>query len=117
MSGRLCSTVLLSGMALTFASGADAACNATVNGEPMSMELCQAVLQIYGGVVPGHYQVDEAGNWVNLSNPAHAGNLYRDAQMGQGGGGGGSGGLTSTPFGSVGDGYYFDPESGASVGP
>jgi hypothetical protein len=25
--------------------------------------------------------------------------------------------MTSTPFGSVGDGYYFDPESGASVGP
>jgi hypothetical protein len=115
MSGRLCSTVLVSGTALTFASGANAACNATVNGEPMSMELCQAVWQIYGGVVPGNYQVDDAGNWVNLSNPAHAGNFYRDAQGGAGGGG--SGGLTSTPFGSVGDGYYFDPESGASVGP
>jgi RNA recognition motif-containing protein len=33
------------------------------------------------------------------------------------GGGGGSGGLTTTPFGNVGDGYYFDPETGASVGP
>jgi hypothetical protein len=117
MPGRKYWATLFAGLSLTFASGADAACDATVNGEPMSMELCELVWQIYGGVVPGHYQVDEAGNWVNLSNPAHAGNLYRDAQMGGGGGGGGSGGMTSTPFGSVGGGYYFDPETGASVGP
>jgi len=25
--------------------------------------------------------------------------------------------MTSTPFGCVGGGYYFDPETGASVGP
>jgi hypothetical protein len=80
----------------------------------MSMELCELAWQVYGGVLPGHYYVDEAGNWVNLDNPAHAGNFYRDAQ---GQGGGGSGGFTSTPFGNVGDGYYFDPETGASVGP
>jgi hypothetical protein len=109
------SAIFLSGLALTFASGANAACNATVNGRPMSIELCQAVWQIYGGVVPGHYRVDDAGNWVNLANPAHSGNLFRDAQGSRRGGG--SGGLTSTPFGNVGDGYYFDPETGASVGP
>jgi hypothetical protein len=117
MRGRRYWATLLSGLTLTFASGADAACNATVNGLPMSMELCEAAWQIYGGVLPGDYYVDEAGNWVNLNNPAHAGNFYRDAQGAGGGRGGGSGGLTTTPFGNVGDGYYFDPESGASVGP
>jgi hypothetical protein len=115
MRGRAYIATLLSGLAWTFASGADAACNATVNGRPMSMELCQAAWQIYGGVLPGDYYVDEAGNWVNLNDPGHAGNFYSDAQGG--GGGGGSGGLTTTPFGNVGDGYYFDPETGASVGP
>jgi hypothetical protein len=55
---------------------------------------------------------------VNLDNPGHAGNIYRDAQMGRGGGGGGgSSGLTRTPFGDIGDGYYFDPETGVSIGP
>lgn len=116
MRGRASLAILLAGLSFTFASGAHAACNATVNGQPMSMELCQTAWQIYGGVLPGHYDVDEAGNWVNLDNPAHAGNFYRDAQRG-GGGGGASGGLTTTPFGNVGDGYYFDPETGASVGP
>jgi hypothetical protein len=115
MRGRTYMATLLSGLSLTFASGADAACNATVNGAPMSMELCEAAWQIYGGVLPGHYYVDDAGNWVNLNNPAHTGNFYRDAQGGGGGGGGGggsSGSLTRTPFGDVGDGYYFDPEAG-----
>ena len=116
MPGRASLTALLSGLALTFAGDADAACNATVNGRPMSMELCQVAWQIYGGVLPGNYHVDEAGNWVNLDNPAHAGNFYRDAQAPRGGGGSG-GGLTRTPFGDVGDGYYFDPESGVSIGP
>jgi hypothetical protein len=112
MRGRAYMATLLSGLSLTFASAADAACNATVNGAPMSIELCEAAWQIYGGVLPGHYYVDDAGNWVNLNNPAHTGNFYRDAQGGGGGGGGSSGGLTRTPFGDVGDGYYFDPEAG-----
>jgi hypothetical protein len=117
MRGGAYLTTLLVGLSFT-ASGANAACNATVNGRPMSMELCQAAAQIYGGVLPGHYYVDEAGNWVNINNPSHAGNFYRDGQgPGGGGGGGGASGLTSTPFGNVGDGYYFDPETGASVGP
>ena len=114
MRGRAYLATLLAGLTFT-ASGANAACNATVNGRPMSMELCQAAWQIYGGVLPGHYAVDEAGNWVNIDNPAHA--ATSTAMPRRGGGGGGSGGLTSTPFGNVGDGYYFDPETGASVGP
>ena len=114
MRGRACLATLLAGLSVTFASGAHAACNAIVNGQPMSMELCQVASMVYGGVMPGRYHMDQAGNWVNIDNPAHAGNIYRDAQMGRGGGGGGggSGGLTRTPFGDVGDGYYFDPESG-----
>ena len=55
MRGRAYLATLLAGLAFTFASGANAACNATVNGQPMSMELCQAAWQIYGGVLPGHY--------------------------------------------------------------
>ena len=112
-------TLALAGLVSVTASEAEAACNATVNGAPMSIELCAAVYQIYGGVVPGHYQVDRAGNWVNLANPSHNGNFYRDAERPRGGSGGsgGSGGLTRTPFGSVGGGYYFDNETGASVGP
>lgn len=108
------------GLSAAAPSAVEAACGATVNGRPMSIELCQTVWQIYGGVAPGHYQVDQAGNWINLANPAHRGNLYRDAQRGGGGlsgGSGGSGGMTRTPFGSVGGGYYFDNETGASVGP
>ena len=115
MRGRAYWATLLAGLAFT-ATGANAACNATVNGQPMSMEICQTAWQIYGGVVPGNYYVDQAGNWVNIDNPAHRGNFYSDAQGG-GGGGGGSGGMTSTAGGYVGEGYYFDPESGASVGP
>ena len=106
MRGRAYWATLLAGLAFT-ATGANAACNATVNGQPMSMEICQTAWQIYGGVVPGNYYVDQAGNWVNIDNPAHRGNFYSDAQ----------GGMTSTAGGYVGEGYYFDPESGASVGP
>jgi hypothetical protein len=112
MRGRAYLATLAAGLSVTFASGAHAACNAIVNGQPMSMELCQVASMVYGGVMPGRYHMDQAGNWANIDNPAHAGNIYRDAQMGRGGGGGGSGSLTRTPFGDVGDGYYFDPESG-----
>ena len=83
----------------------------------MSMELCQAAWLVYGRVMPGRYHMDQAGNWVNLDNPAYAGNIYRDAQGRSGGGGSGSGGMTRTPSGYVGEGYYFDPETGATVGP
>jgi hypothetical protein len=39
MRGGAYLTTLLVGLSFT-ASGANAACNATVNGRPMSMELC-----------------------------------------------------------------------------
>jgi hypothetical protein len=116
MHGQLSSAILLSGLALVSPSVAEAACNATLNGRPMPIELCRAAVQVYGSVVPGDYLMDRAGNWVNLNNPAHAGNIYRDAQGGQDSGGGQSEGLTRTPFGSVGGGYYFDNEIGSSAG-
>lgn len=116
MHRKILAIITLTGGALAAAPAAEAACGATVNGRPMSVDMCAAVYQVYGAVVPGHYRVDQAGNWVNLANPAHRGNLYRDAQRGSGGGTGG-GGLTRNQFGSVGGGYYYDNESGVVVGP
>ena len=57
-----------------------AACNATINGRPMSPQECATTIQVYGQVIPGDYLVDENGNWVNVNNPLHRGNIYRDAQ-------------------------------------
>lgn len=58
-----------------------AACNSTVNGYPMSVQQCNRTIQIYGRVIPGHYWMDNDGNWVNVNNPNHYGNLYIDAQL------------------------------------
>jgi hypothetical protein len=66
-----------------------AACNATVNGRPMSPEECALTIEVYGQVVPGDYLVDQYGNWVNINNPMHRGNTYRDAQGAPGGSWGG----------------------------
>lgn len=66
-------TCMSSGMAL-------AVCNATVNGRPMSLQECALAIQVYGQVVPGSYRVDNNGNWVNVNNPMHRGNTYRDAR-------------------------------------
>ena len=63
-----------------------AACNATVNGRPMSQQECTQAIQAYGYVIPGDYLVDNYGNWVNKNNPMHRGNTYRDAQRNTSGG-------------------------------
>lgn len=63
-----------------FGETAQAACNATVNGRPMSPQLCAATIQVYGQVIPGNYLADEQGNWVNINNPQHRGNIYQDAR-------------------------------------
>jgi hypothetical protein len=57
-----------------------AACNASVNGRPMSPQECAIAIQVYGQVLPGDYLVDNNGNWININNPAHHGNTYLDAQ-------------------------------------
>ena len=67
-----------------------AACNATINGRPMTSQECNVIIQVYGQVLPGHYLVDANGNWVNVNNRNHYGNIYRDAQNNsQGSSGGG----------------------------
>lgn len=62
-----------------------AACNATVNGRPMSPQECAMAIQVYGRVVPGDYLVDRYGNWVNINNPMHRGNTYMGNQGTSGG--------------------------------
>jgi hypothetical protein len=91
---------------------ANAACNAVVNGYPMSAQLCREAIAVYGYITPGRYWFDDAGNWVKLDAP-HAGsrgNLYRDGRRSRDSGDSYSEGMIRTPFGSVGGGYYFDPE-------
>lgn len=66
-----------------------AACNATVNGRPMTQQECNRAIQVYGQVIPGNYLADNNGNWVNANNPMHRGNTFRDAQRNYGGSWGG----------------------------
>ena len=97
---------------------ANAACNAVVNGHPMSPELCREATMVYGYVNPGRYWFDDAGSWIKLDAPnaGSRGNLYQDARR--------SRNLDSEEIGPkrytggwVGDGYFFDPETGFSIGP
>jgi hypothetical protein len=67
-------------LAIILPTESQAACNALVNGRPMTPQECSIALQVYGRVVPGRYAADAYGNWVNLDNPAHRGNTYRDAE-------------------------------------
>ena len=76
-----------------------AACNATVNGRPMSPQVCATTRQVYGQVIPGDYLMDDNGNWVNRNNPMHRGNIYRDARSVTG----------NPPSGSWGGGSYVSP--------
>ena len=69
---------------------AAAACNATINGRPMTHQECAIAVQVYGTVIPGRYGADANGNWWNLDNPQHYGNTYRDAQRNSQQGYGGS---------------------------
>ena len=59
-----------------------AACNATVNGQPMSAELCALATRVYGSVAPGHYWVDDQGNWGRVGSQYAEGNLSRDQRRG-----------------------------------
>lgn len=114
----VCTVGLVAG--LWVAGTAEAACNATINGRPMTWQECQTIVSVYGSVIPGHYLADDQGNWVNRANPYHRGNIYQDAQRrryGGGGSSGGDGGMTCGTFGCVGGGGYYDPETGSSVGP
>ena len=48
----------------------------------MTAAECALNIQVYGGVIPGDYAVDVRGNWINVNNPSHRGNIYMDAQSG-----------------------------------
>ena len=80
-----------------------AACNATVNGRPMTQQECSTAIAVYGQVVPGHYYADDQGNWVNLNNPLHSGNTYRDARRAS------AGSQRESYGGSWGGGSVFSP--------
>lgn len=101
-------TIALLGMVFTVSETALAACNATVNGRPMTHQECAIAIQVYGRVIPGHYLADQNGNWVNAYNPMHRGNTYLDAQRNanrrQGGNGGSWGGGSYTSPTAVYDG-------------
>ncbi|MCU7896230.1 MAG: hypothetical protein KZQ66_02765 [Candidatus Thiodiazotropha sp. (ex Lucinoma aequizonata)] len=89
------STTVLAAIACISSETALAACNATVNGRPMSQQECAQSIQVYGQVIPGDYLVDGYGNWINAKKPMHRGNTYRDAQ--------------SYRSGSCGEQSYFSP--------
>ena len=91
MKKRLLPCVAFFGIVATSGT-AVAACNALINGRPMTYEECALAIQVYGSVVPGRYGVDADGNWWNLDNPMHRGNTYRDAQRNQQNNGGSFGG-------------------------
>jgi hypothetical protein len=79
---EISAAIALVAMTLTINDTVLAACNATVNGRPMSAETCALSAKIYGQVLPGDYLMDGEGNWVNANNPLHRGNIYSDARSG-----------------------------------
>ena len=101
------SAATLAILALITGEAAVAACNATINGRPMTQQECALSIQVYGYVIPGDYLVDSYGNWVNANNPMHRGNTYLDAQRNSG----------ASYGGSYGDSYGGSWSSGSSVGP
>lgn len=110
--GKVIVIIFMMGFSISFVTDVHAACDATINGRPMTAEECDVATRIYGYVEPGDYLRDSRGNWVKVGDPYKRGNVYLDAQ--RQGDSGDSGywsdgeGLTRTPFGSVGGGYYLD---------
>lgn len=86
---------MISGLAITAVLGftvlpvadAHAACNATVNGYPMTAEQCRVATQKYGYVEPGHYWMDGYGNWGRVNDSTVRGNVYSGPYRSKGGGG------------------------------
>jgi uncharacterized membrane protein YgcG len=81
--------VMLAVVIAVSTESAMAACSANINGRPMTQQECALTMRVYGQVIPGDYLMDEYGNWVNVNNPMHRGNTYRDAQSSRGGSWGG----------------------------
>jgi hypothetical protein len=87
MKRTFLSLTSLATMILISSGPASAACNATINGRPMTLQECFVATQIYGYVIPGNYWADDYGNWGNVNNPLHNGNAFARGQSGGGGGG------------------------------
>ena len=107
---------VLAVIALVSSEAAMAACNATINGRPMTLQECALSIQVYGYVIPGDYLVDSYGNWVNANNPMHRGNTYRDAQRKQNGSYGGSYGGSWSSGSPVGPNTVYDGSGGCEGG-
>lgn len=76
---------------LPWAEDAHAACGATVNGAPMTVEQCNLARQLYGSVEPGHYWMNAEGTWGVLGDPTARGNIYSGAYQSRSGAYGSSG--------------------------
>ena len=90
----------LIGLAAILAMEAQARCNATVNGRPMTWQECEMARQIYGVYPRGHYLRDAQGNWVNAYDWSERGNVFLDAQRNR---------APSTPSGNRDGSYWFSP--------
>lgn len=77
-----------------------------VNGIELSPGELAQLEAAFGPIAPNSYWLDDQGNYGIEGGPT-LGNIY--------GGGAGGGGPTETYGGWVGDGYYFDGDSGCSV--
>ncbi len=77
---RVTLSVAAAALISTLSVPAFANCNATINGRPMTLQECALVYRVYGRVIPGAYLMDRYGNWVNVNNRRHRGNIYRDSE-------------------------------------
>ena len=68
-----------------------AACGATVNGVPMTVEQCNFTQQKYGYVEPGHYWMNDNGTWGRVGDSTPRGNIYSGIYQSRDGLYGGSG--------------------------
>lgn len=119
MSRMILWTTAIAAVLATYPVGsASAACSATVNGRPMSEDVCALATRVYSGVAPGHYWLDDRGNWGRVGSAYAEGNLLQDARRGSilgdgrswtdrgiGGNAGGVGACT----------YDMAPDTGASA--
>ncbi|NJO36927.1 MAG: hypothetical protein HC871_03970 [Rhizobiales bacterium] len=87
----LIAVAALLGSAMVPAGPAHAACNATVNGYPMTAEQCAFAVEKYGAVQPGHYWMDANGTWGLMGDPTPRGNIYAGGYQSRQGVHGGSG--------------------------
>ncbi|MEZ5935675.1 MAG: hypothetical protein R3F54_27955 [Alphaproteobacteria bacterium] len=85
----IAAAALLGSVATT--ATAHAACNATINGYPMTAEQCAFAIQKYGSVQPGHYWMDSNGTWGLMGDSTPRGNIYSGSYQTRPGVYGGSG--------------------------